>query len=631
MSMANVLATMGRWTNTRRNPAAQKGIGRFLRCAVFGALALATVASGQTTLTKGDLAIVGYATDSTDGAWVVNLIPIEAGTSINLTQNACQSDGSFSTSENSNNKTHTFSTATPAGTITSIPWDGMSNDGDQVFIYQGTLSQANLICALSSSPWITSGSTTAQTSYRPSGLTEGTHYAAFASELDNGYVTDLSGSRTPAEWLAYIHVAANWTRNNTRPGDGSYPSGTITVATGGTPSPTVAITDPATDPLTVPNATASRGVAGTSANAVGLLTWSNALTTDSGEVAVGATWSVSAIGLNVGANLITVTATNAAGTAASDTVTITREAALVPSLTVTTPAGKSATVDFATDSYNLMGTAANLAGSIVWSNALNDVTGTLAAGDSWSFTAGLDVGVNAITISGTNINGVAASDSATITRAAQTLGISPGNVLVYCVDGNGAALGSDGTVVKVMEFAAADGSLVQTLTMPSGASGTRLTASGTATSEGKLTVSPNGAYAALVGYDAAENAASVKSTLNRTIARITLADGSVNLATTGLLGGNDNTRGVAVADSGSDFWLAAAGATGTSDTGRGPRYLSLGQITVGAQLANINIRGCRIFGGQLYEYGDATGNYGVYAVGSGLPTSGSPTRSRSRV
>jgi hypothetical protein len=389
---------------------------RFLMGLMVGALALAgQVSQAQTALTAGDLAIVGYATDSTDGAWVVNLIPIEAGTSINLTQNACQSDGSFSTSEDSNNSTYNFASATPAGTITSIPWAGMSDGGDQVFIYQGTLSQANLICALSSSPWITSGSTTANTSYRPSGLTEGTHYAAFTTEVDNGYVTDLTGSRTQAEWLAYIHASANWTRSGPRPADGSYPSGTITI-TGGASQPTVAITDPATETLTVQNATASRDVVGTSANAVGLLTWSNGLTAASGTVAVDATWTVSAIALDVGANLITVTATNAAGTAASDTVTITRQAALSPSLTVTVPVGKNATVAYATDSYELTGTGANLAGSITWSNALTATTGTLAAGDSWSFTAGLDVGVNTITVSGTNVNGVAASDSATITR-----------------------------------------------------------------------------------------------------------------------------------------------------------------------------------------------------------------------
>lgn len=158
-------------------------------CAAIGvgllAAASASVAA-PTSLSKGDLAIVGYATDSTDGVWLVTLVDIAEDTEINLTQNAAQSDGTFSTSENSNNLTYTFTADTTAGTIIPISWAGMSDSGDQVFVYQGTLNQENLICALSSSPWITTGTTSANTSYAPSGLTAGTHYPSFASESDNG-------------------------------------------------------------------------------------------------------------------------------------------------------------------------------------------------------------------------------------------------------------------------------------------------------------------------------------------------------------------------------------------------------------------------------------------------------------
>lgn len=195
--------------------------------------------------------------------------------------------------------------------------------------------------------------------------------------------------------------------------------------------------------------------------------------------------------------------------------------------------------------------------------------------------------------------------------------ITPGNLLAFRVDGNGSALGSDAAIVHVDEYDLA-GTLIQTFTMPSGASGTRLTGSGTATSEGKLSVSPNGEYIALAGYDAAENTPSVKSVLARTIAVIKRSDGSVDLTTTGNLGGNDNMRSATVADNGSDLWFATAG------TGNGPYYISKGGSS-GTQLASVNTRGVRIFGGQLYEWGDATGNYGVFQVGSGLPTSGSQT------
>ncbi|MCX7818673.1 MAG: PEP-CTERM sorting domain-containing protein [Kiritimatiellae bacterium] len=197
--------------------------------------------------------------------------------------------------------------------------------------------------------------------------------------------------------------------------------------------------------------------------------------------------------------------------------------------------------------------------------------------------------------------------------------ITPGNLLVYRVDGNGAPLGSDAAIVRIDEYDLA-GNLIQTFTMPSGGSGTRLTGSGTATSEGKITVSPNGQYVGIVGYDAAENAPSVITTINRTVARIKTTDGSVDLSTTGPLGGNDNARAAAFDDTGTQIWAALNGGTGTGPTARGIRYLTLGQTTTGTLLTNINSRGVRIFSGQLYEWGDAAGNMGVYAVGTGLPT-----------
>ena len=152
-----------------------------------------------------------------------------------------------------------------------------------------------------------------------------------------------------------------------------------------------------------------------------------------------------------------------------------------------------------------------------------------------------------------------------------------------------------------------------------------MTGSGTATSEGKLSASPNGAYVALIGYDAAENVAGIKSAINRTVARIAVSDGSVDLTTTGPLGGNDNARAATVDDTGTNIWVSTQGGSGTGATSQGPRYLHLGQMTTGAQLANINTRGCRIFGGQLYQWGDGSGNYGIFQVGTGLPTGGSPT------
>ncbi len=196
--------------------------------------------------------------------------------------------------------------------------------------------------------------------------------------------------------------------------------------------------------------------------------------------------------------------------------------------------------------------------------------------------------------------------------------ITLGNLLIFRCDGNGAALSSDGTIVQVDEYTT-NGTFVQTFTMPSGATGTRLVSSGSATSEGKLSFSPDGAYLALIGYDAAENAAGIKSTINRTIARIKSTDGTVDISTTGPLGGNDNVRGVTVNNAGTKFWAAITG------TGQGPRYIPFGSTVAGTQLVDANARGCSIYNNQLYTFGDASTIYGVGTVGSGLPEAGGQT------
>jgi hypothetical protein len=203
--------------------------------------------------------------------------------------------------------------------------------------------------------------------------------------------------------------------------------------------------------------------------------------------------------------------------------------------------------------------------------------------------------------------------------------ITPGNLLVYRVDGNGASLGSDAAIVRIDEYAL-DGTLVQTITLPYTGSGNLLTGSGTATSEGKITVSPNGRWVGVAGYNAAENTPSVAtaSGIQRTIARIDTTDGSYDVSTSGPLNtGYNNARAAVFDDSGTLIWAALHG----SGSSYGVMHLTLGQTTLGTMLTSsgINTRGVRIFGGQLYEWGDATGNSGIFAVGSGLPTSGPVT------
>jgi len=98
----------------------------------------------------------------------------------------------------------------------------------------------------------------------------------------------------------------------------------ICISQSGSSSPSVAIT---TADDSVPNGTATYDVSGTAnTNTIGELTWTNDLTGGSGTIAVSTSWTITAIPVGVGANLITVSGTNNASLSAQDSVTITRDA-----------------------------------------------------------------------------------------------------------------------------------------------------------------------------------------------------------------------------------------------------------------------------------------------------------------
>ena len=103
--------------------------------------------------------------------------------------------------------------------------------------------------------------------------------------------------------------------------------------------------------------------------------------------------------------------------------------------------------------------------------------------------------------------------------------LTAGNIVVYRVGTGAAALHANATAVFLDEYTPA-GSLVQSIAMPTTDSGGNqtLTASGTATSEGLLTLSADGQYLVLTGYDAALGTASITtSTSCRRSARVLIA------------------------------------------------------------------------------------------------------------
>ncbi len=85
-----------------------------------------------------------------------------------------------------------------------------------------------------------------------------------------------------------------------------------------------------------------------------------------------------------------------------------------PSMVITTA---PQTVAFATSTIAVGGTSSNLAGEIRWTNSLSGGAGSIAAAADWLVgSVALNVGANAITISGSNSLGVVTSATVSITR-----------------------------------------------------------------------------------------------------------------------------------------------------------------------------------------------------------------------
>lgn len=198
---------------------------------------------------------------------------------------------------------------------------------------------------------------------------------------------------------------------------------------------------------------------------------------------------------------------------------------------------------------------------------------------------------------------------------------TPGNIIVSRLGDGSSSLTSAATPVFLDEYKP-DGTFVQTTALPTAAAGTqrRLTMSGSATSEGALSLSADGRYVTVAGYDAAVGTASVASTTgsaaNRVVGRLG-ADGSLDTstATASMSFGGNNARG-ATTDDGSRFWIVGA---------NGIQYLSSLGASSSTTISTANFRVPLIAGGQLYASSGSTSTLGLNAVGSGLPTSSAST------
>ncbi|BBO30988.1 dockerin type I domain-containing protein [Lacipirellula parvula] len=205
------------------------------------------------------------------------------------------------------------------------------------------------------------------------------------------------------------------------------------------------------------------------------------------------------------------------------------------------------------------------------------------------------------------------------------------DLYVVRVGDGAAALSSGATATFVEKFADAGGSPLSTIAMPTTASGGNfsLTNSGTATSEGFLSLSGNGQYLLLGGYNATIPTASVattdSATVNRVVGRINLSTNAIDTTTafsdSSFTGGN--LRSVASSD-GVNLWMTGTGSTPSSNGGL--RYATLGATTSTAIISTpTNVRVAKIANGQLYISSAAQSVMGVSKVGEGLPTEAGQT------
>lgn len=191
-----------------------------------------------------------------------------------------------------------------------------------------------------------------------------------------------------------------------------------------------------------------------------------------------------------------------------------------------------------------------------------------------------------------------------------------GNLVVVRV-GDGIATLSNASAPVFLEEYTTAGTLVQTIAIPT--TGTdKLTVSGTATSEGAISLSPNGKLLTIAGYDVAPGTTQVASSSSSLYARKILSikknGGYIALTSSTAYSGN-NIRS-AVSNASGDFW--AAGTSNTVGT-NGIQYFGNGTaVQVSSTVTNTRV--VNIFNGQLYFSTASGGNLGIYKVGNGTPT-----------
>jgi hypothetical protein len=198
-----------------------------------------------------------------------------------------------------------------------------------------------------------------------------------------------------------------------------------------------------------------------------------------------------------------------------------------------------------------------------------------------------------------------------VSALANAAPFTAGNVVVERVGTGAAALSNASTSVFLNEYTTT-GALVQSVALPTAAAGgaNALTTSGSATSEGLISRSTDGASILVPGYAVAPGTASVATSTAAVAPRelgVVSVDNTVRTFTAGSLLGGNNVRSVASVHD-TSFYLGGAA---------GIAYVN-GTAGTATSLTTTNTRALNITNDQLF-FSSGSGTTGIYAV-NGLPS-----------
>ena len=189
-----------------------------------------------TTLSAGDIAIIGVNSDDPDDFSFVLLVDIEADTEIRFTDSGWLDSNQFRASEGAFK--YTAPTNLSAGTVINFGNDAvnfasdndadvgnngfnLSSSGDQVIAFQGTSTNPTFIYAVqTNSTQFQTTASSSNDSALPNGLVNGTSAVAVGQgsgvgdEWDNSVYNMSVTNGTKEEILAAVSNAANWTGSN---------------------------------------------------------------------------------------------------------------------------------------------------------------------------------------------------------------------------------------------------------------------------------------------------------------------------------------------------------------------------------------------------------------------------------